>query len=311
MNKGCVAYFCEGLKTAKNTFFKNKKNFLKYYLFSMASFLGSIFIVTMPIFFLAEVRMARIAKEKNDIAIFDSLEGADHPKRWWTLLLTNYLWILLVMAGVLVIVLCFVPTVPFISSLATLESPILMLVFAYLVIFALYVVLIVYMILATLHFAPVNYIIDKDESLGVSEVLKTSYSSMNKDGKVTYFLINILYGLVSGVFVFFLTILLIIMLALGQNIPAVGFIFLAIFLGIVILALILFLPFLMLGQSVSNISLFDDIIEFGNQESEALPVDDNNNPSNDQDVVAAVSDESTDRELSTDELLDSLFKEEE
>lgn len=302
MNKGCIAYFGEGLKTAKNTFFKNKKNFFKYYLYLMASVLGSIFIVTMPIFFLANVRLAKIAKEKNEIEVLNSLEGADHPKRWWTLLVTNYLWEILVIAGAAAIALCVVPTVPFISSLAFLKSPIAVGVFTYLILFVLYVVLYIYLIIASLHFKPVNYIIDKDENLGVSEVLKTSYRSMNKDGKVTYFLIDLLYGIICGAVFFLLGIFLIVLILLGSKMPAVGGIILSIFTGLLIAVILFFLPFFTLGHSVSMVSLFDDVIQM--EDAETITTEETKQESkedlNKEDV-----------ELSTDELLESLFKAEE
>lgn len=303
MNKGCVAYFSEGLKTAKNTFLKNKKNFFKYYLFFIASILGSAFLVTLPVFLLANIRIARIAKEKNEIEILNSLEGADHPKRWWTLLLSNYLWLVLVIAGVVAIGLCFSPTLPFLASLTNLDNAIALVVFASFIWFVFYIVLIIYIILATLHFAPVNYIIDKDKTLGVSDVLKTSYNSMSKNGKASYFGINFLYGLVTSVFFFIFGILLIVFIALGTNMPSIGLIFLALFMGIILLLILLVLPLILLGQSISILSLFDDIIQIEEKEIEDI-VD--NSEQNTQKVQ-----EEVELELSTDELLESLFAEEE
>ncbi|MDE7161200.1 MAG: hypothetical protein K2N65_00410 [Anaeroplasmataceae bacterium] len=301
MNKGCVYYFKEGFKIAKDTFSKDKKNYLKYYLFLIASLIGRLSIVTMPIFNLANVRLIRNVKKNRNVELLNSFEGAENPKKWWRTLVTNSLWLTIVFAGVVIIILCAVQTIPFLMSIQT--SPIVYTVFALLILIVTTIVITVYSLLASLYFLPVNYILDQYPDLSSSMVLKTSFSSMSKDGKGTYIGIAFLFYLLSFAFSIVMFIFIFIAVLIGSIAGMKGVvIFVSIMSGLIGILYLLLLPFLSLSQEVAVQLLFDDVVQ------KPVSEEDNGNESNNQPVLNHVNDES--KELSSEELLDSLFAEE-
>ncbi len=298
MNRGCVTYFKEGIKGAVNALKKDKKNYFKYYMFLIASALGSLFLITIPIFLLANIRMARYAKENEDIEVHKSFTGAENPKRWLLVLLTNLLVGLILAGGSLAIALPFATGIPFIMSLVRVHAiiPTVLMALLYTVLYAL---LLVFSILTTLKYVPVNYIIDKNSSLSVSEVLQVSHDSMGKDGKITYFGLEIFYSILIGIVTFFLMIPILLIVIFNENTAV--FIVGSLFLGGILLIILLLLPIFVLGNQISIISLFDDVIEMNTaEESSSTP---------NVTQVTESSNPEPERELSTEELLNSIFEE--
>lgn len=310
MNKGCAYYFKEGFKIAKDTFSKDKKNYLKYYLFLIASFIGRLSFVTMPIFNLANVRLIHNVKKNKNIELFNSFEGAENPKKWWRTLVTNSLWLTILLAGVVIIFFCAVQAIPFLVSIK--DTPVAYTIFTILVFFVTAIVISIYSLIASLYFLPVNYILNQYPDLSASMVLKTSFTSMSKDGKGTYIGIAFLFYLLSFAFGIMMAILIFIAVLIGSITGPKGvIIFVSIMSGLIGLIYFLFLPFISLSQEVAVQLLFDDIVQKP-ETTEEKGNEPNPNPSNDKTEIEIKGDNSKDelKELSSEELLDSLFDDE-
>ncbi len=298
MNRGCFAYYKEGISAAFASLKKSKINYFKYYLFMLASFLGSLLFITSPICSLAKVKMAKFAMDEKEIKVFDSFQPANSPKMWYTSLLTNSIRYILILSGVVLIFLCVIP-----FCLISMGIPnrsvgvVFMVFFAYIGLF----VIEIFVLIATLYLSPVNYVIIMRPEMNVTDVLHSSMATMKKTGKLTLFGIALINNIVIGIFAFFVS--LFILIGILMNHPAV-LVIMIIFSVFVLFALLLVLPILNLGTHIAEVSLYEDIAEF---ESKSTPAAQQSEHTSVQEQAR----NQEEKELTTDELLASLFDESE
>lgn len=302
MNRGCFAYYKEGLLAAFAAFKKNKANYFKYYLFMLAMLLGNFTIVTSPICNLARVKMAKFVKDEKEIKVLDSFQSANRPKTWYTTLLSNSISNILILSILILVILCLVPLL--LLSLS-FSNRIITGIFFGLFAYAAIIIFEILTLVATLYFSPTNYIINMEPEISVTDVLHSSIVTMKRTGKLTLFGISFINSFLIGIFAFFLGIFIgVAFIGLSSGNQAL-WVVLMIFASFVLIGLVLALPVLILASQVAQISLFDDIIRISIKSS--------------QDEEASVSSKGAqtsqekpideEKEMSTDELLASLFDE--
>ena len=251
MNRGFKTYFKEGLLKSYKTF-KKKGNYLRYYLYWIASMVGKIIPFVSSAFLLSDVRIARLAKNHEQIAVARSFESTDNRESIRTMIWTSVIVGLLFISGVL-----FIGVFGFLSYLlaqsiisASNSSA------ASILIFPAVILLLVFMILYPLFMAPTSYIVDTNNEIGVSNVIFNSIDSMKRTGKWTYTLINIV-GLLPGLLIFAGGIILFIILVQTSDI---GFIIGSLLLFLFMALVLIVGPVFGMAGRIATILLFEDIV---------------------------------------------------
>ena len=251
MNRGFKTYFKEGLLKSYKTF-KKKGNYLRYYLYWIASMVGKIIPFVSSAFLLSDVRIARLAKNHEQIAVARSFESTDNRESIRTMIWTSVIVGLLFISGVL-----FIGVFGFLSYLlaqsiisASNSSA------ASILIFPAVILLLVFMILYPLFMAPTSCIVDTNNEIGVSNVIFNSIDSMKRTGKWTYTLINIV-GLLPGLLIFAGGIILFIILVQTSDI---GFIIGSLLLFLFMALVLIVGPVFGMAGRIATILLFEDIV---------------------------------------------------
>ena len=193
MNQGFVSYFRDANEVSKNVF-KKRINVIKYYFMALASLVSTIFIFLAPIFSLANIRIAREAKVNRNINVLKSFAASNTAKSYWNVLLVSVFKLILFLSGILLIAVFTAILVLFgigVSGINTRATNIVCIIFAVPGAIA----LLIYLFLFPFYVAPMNFIIDKKPSMGISNILYNSVNSVKKTGKRTIFLINLVYYL--------------------------------------------------------------------------------------------------------------------
>ena len=251
MNRGFKTYFKEGLLKSYNTF-KKKGNYLRYYLYWIASMVGKMIPFVSSAFLLSDVRIARLAKNHEQIAVARSFESTDNRESIRTMIWTSVIVVLLFISGVL-----FIGVFGFLSyllaqSIITASNSSA----ASILIFPAVILLLVFMILYPLFMAPASYIVDTNNEIGVSNVIFNSIDSMKRTGKWTYTLINIV-GLLPGLLIFAGGIILFIILAQTSDI---GFIIGSLLLFLFMALFLIVGPVFGMAGRIATVLLFEDIV---------------------------------------------------
>ncbi len=251
MNRGFKTYFKEGLIKSYKTF-KKKGNYLRYYLYWIASMVGKIIPFVSAAFLLADVRIARLAKNHEQIAVARSFESIDNRESIRTMLWTSVIVCLLFISGVLFIGLFGLLSYLLAQSIITASNSSA----ASILIFPAVILLLVFMILYPLFMAPTSYIVDTNNEIGVSNVIFNSIDSMKRTGKWTYTLINIV-GLLPGLLIFTFGIILFIILVQTSDI---GFIIGSLLLFLFMALVLIVGPVFGMAGRIATILLFEDIV---------------------------------------------------
>ena len=251
MNRGFKTYFKEGLLKSYKTF-KKKGNYLRYYLYWIASMVGKVIPFVSSAFLLSDVRIARLAKNHEQIAVARSFESTDNRESIRTMIWTSVIVGLLFISGVL-----FIGVFGFLSyllaqSIITASNSSA----ASILIFPAVILLLVFMALYPLFMAPTSYIVDTNNEIGVSNVIFNSIDSMKRTGKWTYTLINIV-GLLPGLLIFTVGIILFIILVQTSDI---GFIIGSLLLFLFMALVLIVGPVFGMAGRIATILLFEDIV---------------------------------------------------
>ena len=270
MNQGFVSYFRDANEVSKNVF-KKKINVIKYYFMALASLVSSIFIFLAPIFSLANIRVAREAKVNKNINVLKSFAASNTAKSYWNVLLVSVFKLILFLSGILLIAVFTAILVLFgigVSGINTRATNIVCIIFAVPGAIA----LLIYLFLFPFYVAPMNFIIDKKPSMGISNILYNSVNSVKKTGKRTIFLINLVYYLLLLLFtlVFFLIPVVLFFINSGVYRHTAIFIAGVITLAIVLLPFLYFLPRILFARKLAIISLYNDSIELNEYDNENI-----------------------------------------
>ena len=270
MNQGFVSYFRDANEVSKNVF-KKKINVIKYYFMALASLVSSIFIFLAPIFSLANIRVAREAKVNKNINVLKSFAASNTAKSYWNVLLVSVFKLILFLSGILLIAVFTAILVLFgigVSGINTRATNIVCIIFAVPGAIA----LLIYLFLFPFYVAPMNFIIDKKPSMGISNILYNSVNSVKKTGKRTIFLINLVYYLLLLLFtlVFFLIPVVLFFINSGVYRHTAIFIAGVITLAIVLIPFLYFLPRILFARKLAIISLYNDSIELNEYDNENI-----------------------------------------
>ena len=270
MNQGFVSYFRDANEVSKNIF-KKKINVIKYYFMALASLVSSIFIFLAPIFSLANIRVAREAKVNKNINVLKSFAASNTAKSYWNVLLVSVFKLILFLSGILLIAVFTAILVLFgigVSGINTRATNIVCIIFAVPGAIA----LLIYLFLFPFYVAPMNFIIDKKPSMGISNILYNSVNSVKKTGKRTIFLINLVYYLLLLLFTLVFFLIPVVLLFINSGVYRHNAIFIAgvITLAIVLLPFLYFLPRILFARKLAIISLYNDSIELNEYDNENI-----------------------------------------
>ena len=270
MNQGFVSYFRDANEVSKNVF-KKKINVIKYYFMALASLVSSIFIFLAPIFSLANIRVAREAKVNKNINVLKSFAASNTAKSYWNVLLVSVFKLILFLSGILLIAVFTAILVLFgigVSGINTRATNIVCIIFAVPGAIA----LLIYLFLFPFYVAPMNFIIDKKPSMGISNILYNSVNSVKKTGKRTIFLINLVYYLLLLLFTLVFFLIPVVLLFINSGVYRHNAIFIAgvITLAIVLLPFLYFLPRILFARKLAIISLYNDSIELNEYDNENI-----------------------------------------
>ena len=257
MDQGFTFCFKKGFRKAKAVFKTSKFNYLKYYLYLIASGIGRLLFF--PIFYLSDQRIARMATRNETIVLTKAFTGADKPHSIWTMLLYGFLYFIMLMAGIALIgiITSGFGILGFFCGGAKKEGILsLSLVIAFTVPGA--IALLCFIILFVLLFAAGPYIIYSNSDITVSSALYNSTNALKNTGKWTYFSIHFVftlcmaayigvgYGIIMLIQLFGKTEAFKLAILIVETVLFLGFIFL--------------LPILTLARNVAIFSLLEDIV---------------------------------------------------
>ena len=296
MNRGVIAYIREGKRCAKNTF-KNKMNYFKYYLMGLITLFGCIFIFTIPLVVIANIRLARLAERDEDIQIFKSFEKADNSKTFWTVFGFYFMYGIIFLAGL--VLLGGVAGVMFLMGLLVGGTSTPGIIVGGILAAPFAILLLVFMVLYPFMLAPALYLYDCNTNLGLSGMLYNSVFAMRKTGKWTLFASGLITGLRMLLWLGILGGCVMLLIMYMDN-TALRIVFSILTLAAFVLVL-LRAPKILLSYQVAQVLLFNDICSSEKYISLA-PSDEENTPKN----VYAVS-KRTLRAASKEQLLLGLF----
>ena len=251
MNKGFKVYFRKGKQESKKVF-KQKGNFLKYYIYKIMSILSNLIPFARPVFALSDVRMARIAEQSGKVEIVESFETLNKPQSYWTSLLSMLVQVLIILSGVLIIGALYAVVISIFSLIIdeaqayNAQSTIMLIVT---IPFA--VALLLYVILSCLYFAPKNYYIDSVDDNNLTKTLTKSYCTMKQKVKGTVFMLKFIPFIVIAV--------LALLFALVPTFN-MGTIPTLLILLLILVVFIIVLPRLLLTRDIALIELFKDVM---------------------------------------------------
>ena len=260
MNRGFFEYFSKGLRTSASLLLKGGK-YVRYYLYYFMSLLGRCIPVVGSVFWVADVRRAKIALREKELTVLRPLESVDTGRSFGTAVLSFWWQSLVFLGGLIAIGL--LGALLFLCGRWIAWNLELQTLWVLPVVFLLPAIIAAagYMLSMFLLFAPTAYLIDSGSKAGASCILAASVETMRRAGKGTYFL-NVLvpqlckaaYGGIAGLVFYLLS-------GLGSAASnAVASAVAGTVWAIVAIGLyIVFAPVLDLASSIANVQLFDDI----------------------------------------------------
>lgn len=255
MDRGFGVYFATAMRKAAKILWKNGKIF-RYYVYLLAGLVGRLIPFFGTIFWVADIRLAKIAVDEDDVDLVRAFGGVEKGSSFGTTLLTAAIEILLLLGGILG---CGAVAfgLYFLGNLigTGVVRMIVALAFAAPAVLA----AIVYMVITCLYFAPTAYILDSNEHIGATGIMTASVETMRRGGKLTCFLnvfvpaciLAVYGGLVYGV-AFLLA-------AVLPHSSTVSIVLPAIWCVIAGLIFIACAPLIIFAANTANMSLFRDI----------------------------------------------------
>ena len=162
MNRGFAFYFAKGMRTAAKSILKGGK-LLQYYIYFFASLIGRLIPFVGMIFFVSDVRRAKIAKDEGELTILRPFGGVENGASFGAAVLSSLLLLLLLLGGLSIAAGIgyglYIGGYAFGKAVDVNQPATLGVVFAIPAIAA----ALVYIVVMLLLFAPVPYIIDTNE----------------------------------------------------------------------------------------------------------------------------------------------------
>ena len=266
MNRGFKYYFRQGIKASGKTMVKNK-NYIKYFLYGLAEIFGRMLILPGLIFDLANVRLAKLVRDENQITISDTFKSGSKAKSLWTLFLVYIMMGILFVAGAAMILIATVIFAVIGAAIGYMFGQNIMIILA--ILFALpgIVVLIVYSIIAPFYISPATYVIDTHENDSMSVVLKKCFAAMRKTGKWITFSNYLISALIKTAYIVVYAVLgggfLALSISLGkiEVLSKVVYLVALIIILIGIAGYIFGAPIFSLTTKVANYGLYEDLVE--------------------------------------------------
>ena len=266
MNRGFKYYFRQGIKASGKTMVKNK-NYIKYFLYGLAEIFGRMLILPGLIFDLANVRLAKLVRDENQIIISDTFKSGSKAKSLWTLFLVYIMMGILYVAGAAMILIATVIFAVIGAAIGYMFGQDVIAILA--ILFALpgIVVLIVYSIIAPFYISPATYVIDTHENDSMSVVLKKCFAAMRKTGKWITFSNYLIPALIKTAYIVVYAVLgggfLALSFALGkiEILSKVVYLVALIIILIGIAGYIFGAPIFSLTTKVANYGLYEDLVE--------------------------------------------------
>lgn len=283
MNKGYAYYMKEANKIAFNSFFKSFKNFCKFFVFSVINLLAQATIIFWPAINFAKIKMIRKVKEDGKVSLIDMFDGVEEPKRLWT----GIVYYLIVFAILFIFLIPVIAIESFYQSLVSYNVNFDVNVYIALLCIG-FVIYLIPTIIADIKLCPAYYLLEKGLKLNASMVMRKSIELTKKDGKGTYFALNLTY--LFGIFIYAVLMILIPYLIIGDGLVLARSIIGLIVLFILLIAYIIFIPWFTMLFEIAKYSLITDLVS---------------------DVEDETIEKEEKDEVDYDAILDEFFKEEE
>ncbi len=165
---------------------RKKRKFLRYFLYSVASFIGKLFFLSYPLFAFADHHISNQIRENRNWQLLDAFEDTNDQKRYWTTvkyaLLNHIVHItgFLMIAGVVFVLMrvassitdYYEPERQYLMFVAQIISGALVVSFLFSV---------------RIHLGPMIYLLRTSDDLSLSEAFKHSAIIMEGQGKIKLF----------------------------------------------------------------------------------------------------------------------------
>ena len=256
MNRGFGFYYGEAIKSSATTIWKNK-NFFKVLVFWFMELIGRLCLLG-PVFDLAKIRQAKIAKKYRESSVSDNFKVACRANSIWTMICAIVIEALMVLAGIVIIAIAgglFIALGGIIGSYAApAQEEIFIIVFSVPV----GIVLLTFLFIAALMFSPTAYVVASNPGIGAAEAVFASLRTMRERGKTTVFLIGFITSLILGAIAGVLLSIYLLIEALfwdSEYAPIMSLLFVI----VCIAAIVITVPMFLLAARIALYSLFEDV----------------------------------------------------
>ncbi len=257
MNRGFKYYFGNGMRTAAKVLYSGG-GYLKYLLYYFASAIGRLIPFFGAIFWVSDIRRAKIAKREGTLTVTRAFGGVDGGNKFGATVLSVTLVILIALGGAAA--LCALAYGFWLfgyllgASAAMTRPEILAAVFALpclagAVLFALGV---------GIMFAPVPYIVDSNKKVSATAVMVAATETMRRSGKFAYFLSVFVPVLVKAAYLAAAYGVLYAIVQLVSS-PVLLLILCAVWILIALAVFAAFAPLFTLASDIAVTELFEDI----------------------------------------------------
>ena len=257
MNHGFKSYLSGGFRASVKTMYKNK-NILLVWLYTVLSFIGKVTIIFAPIFYLADVRHAKLVHAENHVHIAQNFRVACRAKALLAYYGAIFLEIMIAIAG-LVLIGIGTGILALISMAVSLAAPNFPTIYMLLIFCAPgALVALAYLTMIPVYFAPTAYIIETNPGISAAATVSACVKSMRRCGKWTCFFNTFLpvlgIAVVGGIFAGANYLCDTFIQGLAMRVIAeAGLSILA------ILAMLFIYPIMNMARQVAQKSLFEDI----------------------------------------------------
>ena len=257
MNQGFLTYFNGGMRASVHTMYKNKE-FLLVWLYTVLSFIGRLTIVLAPIFYLADIRHAKLVHADNRVHVAENFRVACKANSLWAYYGAIFLEVMITLAGLVLIGIAtgFLAVLGMIVSYAApdFKQEYMILIFCAPGGLA----ALAYLFMIPIFFAPTAYIVESNPGISAAATVSACIRTMRRCGKWTCFLNTALPTIFASAIAGCCTGAIYLCNALIDGYAARG-IAQGVLLIVSVIVLLLTYPVFNMSRQVAQKSLFEDI----------------------------------------------------
>ena len=256
MNRGFGFYYGKAIKSSATTIWKNK-NFFKVLVFWFMELIGRLCLLG-PVFDLAKIRQAKLAKNYREASVSENFKVACRATSIWTMICAIVIEALMALAGVVIIAIAGGLFVALGALIGSYAAPSQMEIFIIVFSVPVGIVLLTFLFIASIMFSPTAYVVASNPGIGAAEAVSASLRTMRERGKTTVFLIGFITSLILGAIA---GVLLTVYLMLEAILPTSEYasIMTLLFAIVCVAAIVTTVPMFLLAARVALYSLFEDV----------------------------------------------------